>query len=100
MRPFSKAKDPVKESSGIGTTLVHSITKFIHGEAKGEVNEQFGALSVYLQELSLFLLSSNIETCLLLIFKAYQLSNLEGDQLSIQIPCRHNFSQSTTPQYR
>lgn len=41
---------PAKESSGMGTTVVLSITKFIHGEAKGEVNGQFWAPSVYLND--------------------------------------------------
>lgn len=90
-RPFANAKGSAKESSGVGITPVLSTTKFIHSEAKGEVNEQFGGHSVYLHELSLFslfLFSSNIANCLILIFKAYQLNNLKANQLSIKIPCR------------
>lgn len=90
-RPFFSAKRSAKESSGLGATPVLSVTEFIHGEAKVEVNKQIGTLSVYLHELFFFLFSSNIATCLLVIVKAYQLSNLETNHSSIQIPCKNCF---------
>lgn len=45
----------------------------------------------------LFLFSSNIATCLLVIYKTYQLGNLEANHLSIQLLCRNYFLQSGTP---
>lgn len=72
---------PAKENSGRRTNPVLSVTEVIHGEAKGEVNGQFGAPSVYLNEHFLFLFSSNLVCCLLRIFKTYQLSNSEANQL-------------------
>jgi len=53
---------PAKKSSGMGTTPVPSVAKFIHGAAKGEVNRQYGAPRAYLNEL-LFLFSNKISTC-------------------------------------
>lgn len=53
-RPSSSAKGSAKGSSGAGTTPVLSVTKFIHGEAKGEVMNSLGPPALIYMNISCF----------------------------------------------